>query len=34
MPKLGNLVEESETLSRNIEVFATIIGEFQNDIFY
>ncbi|XP_043079450.1 midnolin isoform X1 [Puntigrus tetrazona] len=26
MPKLGNPVEESETLSRNFEVFATIIG--------
>uniref|UniRef100_A0A8C1L2M7 Midnolin n=1 Tax=Cyprinus carpio TaxID=7962 RepID=A0A8C1L2M7_CYPCA len=26
MPKLGNLVEDSETLSRNFEVFATIIG--------
>lgn len=26
MPKLGNFVEDSETLSRNFEVFATIIG--------
>ncbi|XP_051549181.1 midnolin [Myxocyprinus asiaticus] len=26
MPKLGNIVGDSETLSRNFEVFATIIG--------
>ncbi len=33
MPQLDNLVEESETLSRNFEAFATVIGECQNDIF-
>lgn len=33
MPKLGNLVEDSETLSRNFEVFATIIGKCQSHIF-
>jgi len=33
MPKLGNFVEDSETLSRNFEVFATIIGKCQSHIF-
>lgn len=30
MPKLGNFVDDSETLSRNFEVFATIIGKCQS----
>lgn len=29
MPKLGSFVDDSETLSRNFEVFATIIGKCQ-----